>query len=117
MGQAVGRRPVGEPYNKASFRGGSLKLLPAGETLGACAEQLLRIISRKSEGAGVFIHQLSLATGGRLLLVGVLMLLHLPPAHGQAKLSEAGSRDQRKFSGKEMLVACGGGQRARKRLG
>ena len=38
---------------------------------------------------------------GRLLLVWELMPLHLPPAHGQAKLSKVGSRDQRKFSGRD----------------
>lgn len=43
----------------------------------------------------VFIHQLSLATSGQLLLVWVLMPLNLPPAHGQAKLSKAGSRELR----------------------
>lgn len=35
--------------------------------------------------------------------MGVLIPLHLPPAHGEAKLSKARSHDQRKFSGKEML--------------
>lgn len=58
---------------------------------------------------GVFAHPLPVATSGRVVLAGVLIPLHLPPARGQARLSEAGSRDQRKFSGKEMLVARGGG--------
>ena len=58
----------------------------------------------RSEGAGVFILQLPLVTSSRLLQMGLLTPLRLPPAHGQAMLSKAGACDQSVFSGQEMLV-------------
>lgn len=65
----------------------------------------------RSEGAGVFIHPLPVATLP-LPVASPGRGVHssaLTSAHGQAELSKAGSCDQRKFSGQETLVAQGGG--------
>lgn len=111
-GQAANR----EPWNTASSPLQVTKGPACWRDSGSlCRAGRSEFSHTRREGAVVFIHQLSFATSGQLLLVRVLMPLNLPPAHGQAKLSKAAPMS----SGKEMLVArgWGGSQSARKWLG